>query len=42
MTAHGSGNNLASQFPECLSAAKISEINEKAIPVNKKIATKFC
>ena len=36
MTAHGS-ENMASRFPESL----ISEINEKAIPINKKKATKF-
>ena len=40
MTAHGS-DNMASQFPESLSEAQISEINEKAILINKKKATKF-
>ena len=40
MTAHGS-DNMASRFPESLSEAQISEINEKAIPINKKKATKF-
>ena len=38
MTAHGS-DGIASRFPESLSEAKISEINEKAIPVNKKEVT---
>ena len=36
MTAHGS-DDMASRFPESL----ISEINDKAIPINKKEATKF-
>ena len=36
MTAHGS-DDMASPFPESL----ISEINDKAIPINKKEATKF-
>ena len=40
MTAHGS-DDMASRFPESLSEAQISEINEKAIPINKKKATKF-
>ena len=40
MTAHGS-DDIVSQFPESLSEAKISEINEKAVPINKKKATKF-
>ena len=40
MTAHGS-DNMASRFPESLSEAQISEINEKAIPINKKKATIF-
>ena len=40
MTAHGS-DDMSSQFPESLSEAQISEINEKAIPINKKKATKF-
>ena len=35
MTAHGS-DNMASRFPESLSEVQISEINEKAIPINKK------
>ena len=39
MTAHGS-DNLASPFPESLIEAQISELN-KAIPINKKKATKF-
>ena len=34
-------DNMASRFPESLSEAPISEINEKAIPINKKKATKF-
>ena len=34
MTAHGS-DDMASRFPEIL------EINKKAIPINKKKATKF-
>ena len=40
MTAHGS-DDMTSRFPESLSEAQISEINEKAIPINKKNATKF-
>ena len=36
MTAHGS-DDMASGFPESLS----EEINENAIPINKKKATKF-
>ena len=40
MTAHGS-NDMASRFPESLSEAQISELNKKAIPINKKKATKF-
>ena len=42
MTAHGS-DEMASRFPERLSEAQISEINEKAIPIiiNKKKATKL-
>ena len=40
MTAHGS-DDKASRFPESLSEAQISEINEKAIPINKKKVTKF-
>ena len=40
MTAHGS-DNMASRFPESLSEAQISEINEKAIPINKKKSTIF-
>ena len=40
MTAHGS-DDMASRFPESLSEAQISEINEKAIPINKKKATKL-
>ena len=40
MTSHGS-DDMASRFPESLSEASISEINEKAIPINKKKATKF-
>ena len=40
MTAHGS-DNMASRFPESLSEVQISEINEKAIPINKKKVTKF-
>ena len=34
-------DNIASRFPESLSEAQISEINEKAIPISTKIATKF-
>ena len=40
LTAHGS-DNMASRFPENLSEAQISKINEKVIPINKKKATKF-
>ena len=40
MTGHGS-DNMASRFPESLNEAQISEINEKAIPINKKEAMKF-
>ena len=40
MTAHEI-ENMASWFPEGLSGAQISEINEKAIPINTKKATKF-
>ena len=40
MTAHGI-DDMASRFPESLSEAQISEINKKAIPINKKKATKF-
>ena len=40
MSAHGS-DDMASRFPESLREAQISEINEKAIPINKKKATKF-
>ena len=40
MTAH-EFDNMASRFPESLSEAQISEINEKAIPINTKKATKF-
>ena len=36
MTAHGS-DDMASRFPESLS----KEINETAIPIKKKKATKF-
>ena len=36
MTAHGS-DDMASGFPKSLS----EEINENAIPINKKKATKF-
>ena len=32
---------MASWFPESLSEAQISEINEKAIPINKKKVTEF-
>ena len=32
---------MASRFPESLSEAQISEINEKAIPINTKKATEF-
>ena len=40
MTAHRS-DNMASWFPESLSEAQISEINERVIPINKKKVTKF-
>ena len=40
MTANGS-DDMASRFPECSSEAQISEINKKAVPINKKKATKF-
>ena len=40
MTAH-KFDNMASRFPESLSEAQILEINEKAIPINTKKATKF-
>ena len=40
MTAHGS-DDMASRFPESLSEAQISEINEKVISINKKKGTKF-
>ena len=40
MTGHGS-DDMASRFPESLSEAQISEINEKTISINKKKATKF-
>ena len=40
MTAHGS-DDMASRFPESLREAQISEINEKAITVDTKKATKF-
>ena len=40
MTAHGSVD-MASRFPESFSEAQVSKINEKAIPINKKKATKF-
>ena len=40
MTAQGS-DDMASRFPESLSEAQISEINKKAIPINKKKAAKF-
>ena len=33
-------DNMASRFPESLSKAQISEINEKATPINTKKATK--
>ena len=36
MTAH-EFDNMASRFPESLSEAQFSEINEKAIPINTKI-----
>ena len=34
-------DNMTSRFPEGLSEAQISEINEKAIPINTKKAAKF-
>ena len=40
MTAHGS-DNTASRFPESLNEAQISKINEIAIPINEKKATKL-
>ena len=40
MTVHGS-DDMVCQFPESLSEAQISEINEKAIPINKDKVTKF-
>ena len=41
MTAHGS-DNMASRFPESFqSETQISEINEKAIPISEKKATKL-
>ena len=40
MTAHGS-DDMACRLPESLSEAQISEINEKAIPINKTKVTKF-
>ena len=40
MTAHEI-DNMVSRFPETLSKAQISEINEKSIPINTKKATKF-
>ena len=40
MTAHGS-DDIVSPFPERLREGQISEINEKAIPINKKKVTKF-
>ena len=40
MTAHGS-DNMASRFPESLSEAQTSEINENAVLINKKKATIF-
>ena len=41
MTAHEI-DNMVSRFLESLSEAQISQINEKAIPINTKKATKFC
>ena len=32
---------MASRFPGSLSEAEISELNKKAIPINRKKATKF-
>ena len=40
MTAHGS-EDMAFQFPESLREAQISEINEKAITIDTRKATKF-
>ena len=40
MNAHRS-DDMASRFTESLSEAQISEINEKAILISKKKATKF-
>ena len=40
MTAHKI-DNMESRFPESLSEAQISEINEKAIPIDTKKAMKF-
>ena len=40
MTAHEI-DNMVSQFPEGLSEGQISEINDKAILINTKKATKF-
>ena len=40
MTAHKI-DNVASWFPESLSEDQISEINEKAIPINTKKSAKF-
>ena len=34
-------DNMASRFPDDLSEAQTSEINEKAIPINTKKVTKF-
>ena len=34
-------DDMASRFLESLSEAQISQIKEKAIPINKKKATKF-
>ena len=39
MTAHEI--DMASQFPEGLSEAQISEINDKAIPINTEKVTKY-
>ena len=40
MTAQGS-EDMAFRFPESLREAQISEINEKAITIDSKKATKF-
>ena len=40
MTAHRR-DNMVPWFPESLSEAKISELNKKAIPINKKKVTNF-